>query len=552
MWSEGAVSRPARATRSVVSACAVAAVVVALLAEFGSTSVSDVGAWVPDLLAGLVLIVCGLVLHHMGSPASAALALIFAGLTWFAGNLAMVGPTWSMELLGALAHAHRGLVLAGVVLLRPALRSTATALAGVLSSGLPVFVDSAVGTLMWAFGVLGLGLLCVLRWPAGVRARGVMPVMLLGGTVAAAAQLSLTQQAVALSGFATLAYALGMSLAAICTVVAAAEPPGRSVHVTDAVVHVVLGDDHDVRHMLASALRDPQLRLAFAVDDGWTDEQGTPTSEPTASPGRAVIPVLVDGLQVAAISCRPDVATSARTARAIASATGLLASNARLQRSLREEAERLDASRRRLLVVADEQRHALSSRLEASVAGPLEALRGSLDATLGGPDPEVEAARERCLLRVSELWADVRLMESGLGGSFVGTCGLEAALRTLTDRLQLDVDMRVDAAAVPAELAETVYLICSEAVANVLKHAGATRLEVVATAGRDGVDLGIRDDGHGGTDPSRGTGLRGLSDRVAALGGRFRVGDALEGGTEMRVHLPIGVRPHPPAIGGPV
>ena len=85
--------------------------------------------------------------------------------------------------------------------------------------------------------------------------------------------------------------------------------------------------------MLARALRDPQLRLAFAVDDGWTDEQGTPTSEPTASPGRAVIPVLVDGLQVAAISCRPDAATSARTARAIASATGLLASNARLQRS---------------------------------------------------------------------------------------------------------------------------------------------------------------------------------------------------------------------------
>jgi signal transduction histidine kinase len=102
----------------------------------------------------------------------------------------------------------------------------------------------------------------------------------------------------------------------------------------------------------------------------------------------------------------------------------------------------------------------------------------------------------------------------------------------------VQVDVRVEH--VPDEIAATVYFVCAEALANVAKYASAARatIEVAARNGRLRVE--IADDGVGGADSSRGTGLQGLADRVEALGGALKVASPRGRGTRLAADIPLG------------
>jgi signal transduction histidine kinase len=100
----------------------------------------------------------------------------------------------------------------------------------------------------------------------------------------------------------------------------------------------------------------------------------------------------------------------------------------------------------------------------------------------------------------------------------------------------------------PVEVA--AYYVVSEALANATKHAGATCVVISLERGSDGVVLTIADDGAGGADPRRGTGLVGLSDRVEALGGSLRVVSPPGHGTQITVDLPAEESAVPPASSG--
>jgi signal transduction histidine kinase len=84
-----------------------------------------------------------------------------------------------------------------------------------------------------------------------------------------------------------------------------------------------------------------------------------------------------------------------------------------------------------------------------------------------------------------------------------------------------------------------VYFVCSEALANVAKYASASTVSVRILAGAESVSVEVTDDGIGGADPARGTGLTGLADRVEALGGRLEVDSPPGAGTRVRAELPI-------------
>jgi signal transduction histidine kinase len=118
--------------------------------------------------------------------------------------------------------------------------------------------------------------------------------------------------------------------------------------------------------------------------------------------------------------------------------------------------------------------------------------------------------------------------------------GLPAALRELAGRSPLPVAVTVaDGVPRPAEQIEgTAYFAASEALANVVKHSGATRADILLARAGDVLVVEIRDDGQGGADPARGTGLTGLADRVAAVGGRLLVSSPAGGPTLLRVELP--------------
>jgi signal transduction histidine kinase len=120
--------------------------------------------------------------------------------------------------------------------------------------------------------------------------------------------------------------------------------------------------------------------------------------------------------------------------------------------------------------------------------------------------------------------------------------GLRAGLDALVSRLRVPVDVEVDGAVagerLPAEIEASAYFVVAEALTNVVKHSRAQSAEVKAWVQDRVLHLDVRDDGVGGAHPD-GTGLLGLNDRVAALGGRLRVESPPGGGTWIAATLPL-------------
>ncbi len=117
--------------------------------------------------------------------------------------------------------------------------------------------------------------------------------------------------------------------------------------------------------------------------------------------------------------------------------------------------------------------------------------------------------------------------------------GLDAALSAVVARSNVPVSLRVDVERRPSPTVESAaYFIVSEALANVARHSGASSASVTITRSRDRLHLEVSDDGHGGADPDQGTGLRGLADRVAALGGTISLASPVGGPTRLIVEVP--------------
>jgi len=117
--------------------------------------------------------------------------------------------------------------------------------------------------------------------------------------------------------------------------------------------------------------------------------------------------------------------------------------------------------------------------------------------------------------------------------------GLAEAVRELAERCPIPVE--VDVALPrrpPAPVESTAYFVISEALTNVVRHAGATRIQVGAAVGGERLLLAVTDDGRGGADPARGSGLRGLADRVAVMDGTLEITSPCGGPTTVRIELP--------------
>ena len=104
----------------------------------------------------------------------------------------------------------------------------------------------------------------------------------------------------------------------------------------------------------------------------------------------------------------------------------------------------------------------------------------------------------------------------------------------------MPVQLSLDVGRLAPVVEATIYFVCAETLANVVKHAQASQAAVTVSTREATVVASITDDGRGGVDPSRGTGLRGLADRVEALGGRFLAADGQTVGTAVTVEIPVG------------
>jgi PAS domain S-box-containing protein len=203
----------------------------------------------------------------------------------------------------------------------------------------------------------------------------------------------------------------------------------------------------------------------------------------------------------------------------------------------RSAEEELRASRARLVEVADAERARIQRNLHDGAQQRLTAVLLNLGRLRDSP--ERGELLEQAIDELASGLEEIRELASGLHPSVLSERGLVPALEALALRAPLSVQLELSLETPLAEQLEAAaYYLVAEAIANVQKHAGARHAVVRATIERDELHLEVVDDGVGGADEG-GFGLRGLADRVEALGGRLTLDSPPRSGTRLRAHIPL-------------
>jgi len=221
---------------------------------------------------------------------------------------------------------------------------------------------------------------------------------------------------------------------------------------------------------------------------------------------------------------------------------------ARENEALRAEVEaqlrEMRASRSRILRAGDAARQRLERDLREGAQRRLGSVASILRSACAQVDPDARPDLARTLAQaVDELEAgtgELGTLARGLHPAVLTDEGLVAALGALASRSGVPVSLRTDSlGTLPSELEAAAYFVVAEALTNVVKHACASHAQVTVRRHADGIQVEVSDDGIGGASIETGTGLRGLSDRVAALGGSLRMISPPQTGTLLRAELPF-------------
>jgi signal transduction histidine kinase len=208
-----------------------------------------------------------------------------------------------------------------------------------------------------------------------------------------------------------------------------------------------------------------------------------------------------------------------------------------------ESRDALAASRARIITAADQTRRRIERDLHDGAQQRLVSLGLELRAAQAAVPPnlgELEGKVSRVAEGLAGVQEDLREIARGIHPAILAEGGLGPALKTLARRSGVPVELDVRPQARLAERVEVaVYYVVSETLTNVAKHAHASVVHVEAEAADGILHLDVRDDGEGGADSSRGSGLAGLHDRVEALGGTLTVQSMLGAGTSVHVELPL-------------
>ena len=204
--------------------------------------------------------------------------------------------------------------------------------------------------------------------------------------------------------------------------------------------------------------------------------------------------------------------------------------------------EHLAASRVRIVEAADAARRRIERDLHDGAQQRLVSLALSLRLLESRLEPDSDASAELTAARaeLDAALAELRELARGIHPSVLTDRGLEAALTALAGRSTVPVELHLDGGGeLPMSVQTTAYFVVAEALTNASKHARSDRIDVRVAAGDDHVTVEVRDDGRGGVDPARGSGLTGLADRVSALGGTLEIAGPVGAGTTVRAQIPL-------------
>jgi signal transduction histidine kinase len=316
--------------------------------------------------------------------------------------------------------------------------------------------------------------------------------------------------------------------------------------VGDLVVELGHTEPAGLREALARALDDPTIEVAFWLPERqeFVDAAGRMVELPRADAGRAVTHLDHGGEPLAALIHDPSLLDEPKLVEAAGAAARLALENARLQAEQRAQLAEVQRSRARIVAAADEARRRIERDLHDGAQQRLVALAVQLrtqQMRLGaGADPEIDEILDAGVAELQAAVRDLRELAHGLHPTVLTEEGLAAALEALARRTPLTISLETDEGRFPAQVEAAAYFVACEALANVAKHAHATTVVVNAHRTNGTLVVEIADDGVGGARVHEGSGLRGLADRVEALGGTLRVESSTAHGTRIVGEIPCG------------
>lgn len=508
-----------------------AAVGVGLVAITVGRGWSDAATWLPDLFVGLTLVGAGLMAWPRSRATGTLLAV--AGFTWFAGHLDVAGMFWHRGPLVHLLVTYPGW--------RPRSRLDASA---VLVGYVAALVPAAWGddNVVIVLCVLLAAVVARSSARAGLPVRRYRRTALLGtgGLVAsllAGAWTRSVELAEVTAPLVLLTYQVMLCLIALAMVAVLRRSAAPTV--TDLVVELDPARSGTLQDALGRVLHDPGLQVGYwhAPTGRYIDARGIALDLPErgARGDRTMTLISRAGERFAALVHDPAVLHDLPLTEAVGTATRLTASHATLQAELRAQVTQVQDSRRRLLLADDDQRRELRRRLATGPVRRLHQLRDELSVSV---QPPAGSHLARALQHLEGSLADLAAIVDGLPPHELAD-GLEVALTKLAERSPTPVRLRVPEGRFPSEVEAAAWFTCTEALTNATKHAAAETV-TIAVEPRDGnVLVEVTDDGRGGADRAAGTGLRGLEERLEALGGWLVVASGRHRGTRVAATIPL-------------
>ena len=340
-----------------------------------------------------------------------------------------------------------------------------------------------------------------------------------------------------------------LALAAAVVSIAAHEGVGRLLRaLAQALLRSEVAGQGPVREMLAERLGDRSLNIAYWLPDRgiFVDERGHTVDLPASGSGRAWTAVEREGNRVAAIVHDAELDATPELVHAAASAAALAIDNERLKADLRARLEELRHSRRRIVEAADDARRQIERDLHdgaqqqlVSLALDLRLLRARLN-----HEPELADTVGDLADKLAAALAELRELARGIHPAVLSDHGLAPAIHVLVERAPIEVECDLEfEGRLPPPVEAAAYFVVAEGLTNVVKYANAAKAKVSVRRRPGAVEVAVSDDGIGGARIDAGSGLRGLSDRLAALEGELELESPFGEGTRLAARIPTREEP---------
>lgn len=476
-------------------------------------------------------------------------------MAWFGGNFAALNSPLLAWLATHSLYLHRA-VLIHAVLTFPGWRPPTVVSRAAVAVGYALSVVPSLARTPVAILLVSTIVIVAAGWDLRNATGPSRPirVIVLRGAVWLGATLSATTLALLLAPKAggrsvLLAYDAAVVALAVGLLVALLLANWERTAVTDLVVELAADRTWSIEASLAHALGDDTLQVGYWVAEhgGYVDAAGRPIIAPSPDSGRAVTPVEWEGARIAMLIHDPA-AAGADMSESVSTAAALAAANARLQAQVRDQVVQVQASRRRLVEAAADERSRLEHRMRAGAGHELDELAELLAAANNAAgslnQTDLVATIERAQQQLDRTQEEIGELARGLYPRALSERGLVAALSELAARASIPVELTVSVPGVPTNVSAVAYFVVAEAVSNAAKYAQASTIAIRIWVQDGRLVIQVTDDGVGGADPDRGSGLRGLVDRVEALGGTVDVASQAGSGTRLAAEIPLDGQPH--------